>query len=177
MINLAHDMAKQEFGNTFPNPSVGCIISKNSKIISQAVTSKSGRPHAEEIAQEEARERELEQARLVATLQSRDKKRLTVLMGCILAALVVAVVMYFDSVEARSTAEASALENKQLALEASKSEQAALTSEKAAKESEAEAQRQTLLAEENATKADEQAKAAEEAAKAQEAAAAENNAE
>ena len=88
--------------------------------------------HAEEIAREEARERELEQARLVATLQSRARKRLTVLMCCIAAALVVAVVMYFDSVEARSTAEASALENKQLALEASKSEQAALTSEKAA---------------------------------------------
>ena len=121
--------------------------------------------HAEEIAREEARERELEQARLVATLQSRARKRLTVLMCCIAAALVGAVVMYFDSVEARSTAEASALENKQLALEASKSEQAALTSEKAAKESEAEAQRQTLLAEENATKADEQAKAAEEARK------------
>ncbi len=50
MINLAHDIAKKEFGKTFPNPSVGCIISKNSKIISQAVTSKSGRPHAEEIA-------------------------------------------------------------------------------------------------------------------------------
>ena len=50
MINLAHYIAKQEFGKTFPNPSVGCIISKNSKIISKAVTSLSGRPHAEEIA-------------------------------------------------------------------------------------------------------------------------------
>ena len=50
MINLAHDIAKKKFGQTFPNPTVGCIISKNSKIISKAVTSQSGRPHAEEIA-------------------------------------------------------------------------------------------------------------------------------
>ena len=34
----------------FPNPTVGCVIAKNSKIISKAVTNKSGRPHAEEIA-------------------------------------------------------------------------------------------------------------------------------
>ncbi len=50
MINLAHDIAKKKFGQTFPNPTVGCIISKNSKIISKAVTNQSGRPHAEEIA-------------------------------------------------------------------------------------------------------------------------------
>ncbi len=41
---------KKKFGNTFPNPTVGCVIAKNSKIISKAVTNKSGRPHAEEIA-------------------------------------------------------------------------------------------------------------------------------
>ena len=50
MINLAHDIAKRKFGKTFPNPTVGCIIAKNSKIISKAVTNTSGRPHAEEIA-------------------------------------------------------------------------------------------------------------------------------
>ncbi len=50
MIVLAHDIAKKKYGQTFPNPTVGCIIAKNSKIISKAVTSKSGRPHAEEIA-------------------------------------------------------------------------------------------------------------------------------
>ena len=42
MINLAHDIAKKKFGKTFPNPTVGCIIAKNSKIISKAVTNKSG---------------------------------------------------------------------------------------------------------------------------------------
>ena len=50
MIGLAHDIAKKKFGQTFPNPTVGCVIAKNSKIISKAVTSHSGRPHAEEIA-------------------------------------------------------------------------------------------------------------------------------
>ncbi len=50
MIELAHDIAKKKYGQTFPNPTVGCIIAKNSKIISKAVTNQSGRPHAEEIA-------------------------------------------------------------------------------------------------------------------------------
>ena len=50
MIAIAHDIAKKKFGQTFPNPTVGCIIAKNSKIISKAVTNHSGRPHAEEIA-------------------------------------------------------------------------------------------------------------------------------
>ena len=49
-INIAHDVASQNLGKTFPNPTVGCIISKNNKIISKAVTSSTGRPHAEEIA-------------------------------------------------------------------------------------------------------------------------------
>ena len=53
-INLAQDIALKNLGKTFPNPSVGCIISKNNKIISKAVTSSSGRPHAEEIALKKA---------------------------------------------------------------------------------------------------------------------------
>ncbi len=50
MINLAHEIAKKNYGQTFPNPTVGCVIAKNSKVISKAVTNRSGRPHAEEIA-------------------------------------------------------------------------------------------------------------------------------
>ena len=53
-INLAHDIASKNLGKTFPNPSVGCIISKNNKIISRGVTSSTGRPHAEEIALKKA---------------------------------------------------------------------------------------------------------------------------
>ena len=41
-------------GKTFPNPTVGCIIAKNNKIISKGVTSRTGRPHAEEIALKKA---------------------------------------------------------------------------------------------------------------------------
>ncbi|MDA0968467.1 MAG: bifunctional diaminohydroxyphosphoribosylaminopyrimidine deaminase/5-amino-6-(5-phosphoribosylamino)uracil reductase RibD, partial [Proteobacteria bacterium] len=53
-INLAHDIALKNLGKTFPNPSVGCIISKNNKIISKGVTSSTGRPHAEEVALKKA---------------------------------------------------------------------------------------------------------------------------
>ena len=49
-INLAHDAAFKNLGKTFPNPTVGCIITKNNQIISKAVTSSTGRPHAEELA-------------------------------------------------------------------------------------------------------------------------------
>ena len=53
-INQAHDIASKNLGKTFPNPSVGCIVSKNNKIISKAVTSSTGRPHAEELALKKA---------------------------------------------------------------------------------------------------------------------------
>ena len=53
-INQAHEIAKKNFGKTFPNPTVGCIVSKNNKIISKAVTSNTGRPHAEELALKKA---------------------------------------------------------------------------------------------------------------------------
>ena len=49
-INEAHCIAEKNFGTTFPNPVVGCVIVKNNKIISKGVTYKTGRPHAEEIA-------------------------------------------------------------------------------------------------------------------------------
>ena len=41
-INYAHDLASKNFGKTFPNPSVGCIITKKNKIISKGVTSSTG---------------------------------------------------------------------------------------------------------------------------------------
>ena len=47
---IAHSLAYRNFGKTFPNPSVGCLIIKNNKIISKSVTAPAGRPHAEEIA-------------------------------------------------------------------------------------------------------------------------------
>ena len=46
----AHLLAKRNFGKTFPNPSVGCLIVKNKKIIAKGITASAGRPHAEEVA-------------------------------------------------------------------------------------------------------------------------------
>ena len=49
-MNLAINLARGQDGLTGLNPSVGCIIVKNKKIISHAVTNINGRPHAETIA-------------------------------------------------------------------------------------------------------------------------------
>jgi len=46
-MELALDLAKSREGHTGPNPSVGCVIVKNDKIISIGQTSFNGRPHAE----------------------------------------------------------------------------------------------------------------------------------
>ena len=45
--NLAFNLAEINLGKTNRNPSVGCIIVKNNSVISSAVTSLNGRPHAE----------------------------------------------------------------------------------------------------------------------------------
>ena len=108
---------------------------------------------AEEIAREELRQRELEQAKLLARIQARAKKRLSVLLGCVAVALIASVFMYFDSLEQRRIAE----ENRVAAVSnAQKSEQLA----QAASKSEAEAQKQAQIAEVNAERADQQARAA-----------------
>ena len=46
-MELALDLAKSREGHTGPNPSVGCVVVKNDKIISIGQTSLNGRPHAE----------------------------------------------------------------------------------------------------------------------------------
>ena len=46
-LNLAFQQAEINLGKTNKNPSVGCIIVKNNSVISSAVTSINGRPHAE----------------------------------------------------------------------------------------------------------------------------------
>ena len=46
-MELALDLAKSRHGQTGLNPSVGCVIVKNDKIISIGQTSFNGRPHAE----------------------------------------------------------------------------------------------------------------------------------
>ncbi len=43
-------MARRGLGNTWPNPSVGCVIVQNGRVVGRAVTSPGGRPHAEPTA-------------------------------------------------------------------------------------------------------------------------------
>ena len=50
LIKLAIEKAKQNLGSTGENPSVGCLVVKNNSVISSAITSKNGRPHAEFLA-------------------------------------------------------------------------------------------------------------------------------
>lgn len=45
---IAHTLAKKQFGKTFPNPSVGCVLVKKNKILAMSATGINGRPHAEE---------------------------------------------------------------------------------------------------------------------------------
>ena len=46
-LKLALNLAKQHEGLTSENPSVGCVIVKDGKILSLSKTSIKGRPHAE----------------------------------------------------------------------------------------------------------------------------------
>lgn len=41
------ELARQAFGNTYPNPMVGCVIVHNNKIIGEGYHHKAGEPHAE----------------------------------------------------------------------------------------------------------------------------------
>lgn len=46
----ALELASEMVGLTAPNPSVGCVLVKNGKIISEGVTRAGGRPHGEQVA-------------------------------------------------------------------------------------------------------------------------------
>ena len=53
-MKMSLDIAREGLGRVAPNPSVGCIIVKNDKVIGLGRTSDSGRPHAETNALKEA---------------------------------------------------------------------------------------------------------------------------
>ena len=67
-MDLALDLAKSRHGQTGSNPSVGCVIVKNDKIISIGQTSFNGRPHAEFNAIKNSFE-ELEGSKMYVTLE------------------------------------------------------------------------------------------------------------
>jgi diaminohydroxyphosphoribosylaminopyrimidine deaminase / 5-amino-6-(5-phosphoribosylamino)uracil reductase len=43
-------LARRGVGNTWPNPSVGCVVVKDGRVVGRAVTAPGGRPHAEPVA-------------------------------------------------------------------------------------------------------------------------------
>ncbi len=47
-------LARRGLGTTWPNPSVGCVITKDDRVLGRAVTASGGRPHAESLALEMA---------------------------------------------------------------------------------------------------------------------------
>lgn len=51
-MRRAIDVAQPNVGLTEPNPCVGCVIVLDGKVLAEAVTAPSGRPHAEEQALE-----------------------------------------------------------------------------------------------------------------------------
>ena len=52
MLAIRH--AQRGIGQTGPNPSVGCVLVKNNRIVGRGVTARGGRPHAEPLAIEQA---------------------------------------------------------------------------------------------------------------------------
>lgn len=49
-------LARRGLGNTWPNPSVGCVVVKDGRVVGRAVTAPGGRPHAEPAALDAAGE-------------------------------------------------------------------------------------------------------------------------
>ena len=49
-MDMALDLADAQKGRTAPNPSVGCVLVKNGRVIGQGATADGGRPHAETVA-------------------------------------------------------------------------------------------------------------------------------
>ena len=53
-MSLAISLASRGLGKTWPNPSVGCVIVSDNKVVGRGVTAPGGRPHAEKVALDQA---------------------------------------------------------------------------------------------------------------------------
>jgi diaminohydroxyphosphoribosylaminopyrimidine deaminase / 5-amino-6-(5-phosphoribosylamino)uracil reductase len=56
-MRAALGLARRGLGNCWPNPTVGCVVVQNGRVVGRAVTAPGGRPHAETLALEMAGER------------------------------------------------------------------------------------------------------------------------
>ncbi|MBT7266505.1 MAG: riboflavin biosynthesis protein RibD, partial [Rhodospirillaceae bacterium] len=46
-MKAALNLARRGLGNVWPNPAVGCVITKDEKVVGRGWTLPGGRPHAE----------------------------------------------------------------------------------------------------------------------------------
>ncbi len=58
-MRMALGLARGQFGRTGDNPAVGCVIVNAGHVVGRGATADGGRPHAEEIALEDAGDRAL----------------------------------------------------------------------------------------------------------------------
>ena len=68
-MNIAMNLAVQRNGLTGLNPSVGCVIVKNNKIISFGQTGFKGRPHAESDAISKCKKKDLRDSSIYITME------------------------------------------------------------------------------------------------------------
>ena len=55
-MRAAIALARANLGLTEPNPAVGCVIVRHGAVVGEGATGEGGRPHAEEVALDQARE-------------------------------------------------------------------------------------------------------------------------
>ena len=68
-MSLAMNLAKERIGLTGLNPSVGCVIVKNNKVLSFGQTGFNGRPHAETVAINKCKKNELQGSSIYITME------------------------------------------------------------------------------------------------------------
>src|ERR1700710_844151 len=49
-MRAALALARRGLGSTWPNPSVGCVLVRDGRVVGRGVTAPGGRPHAEVVA-------------------------------------------------------------------------------------------------------------------------------
>ena len=68
-MSIAMNLAEERIGLTGLNPSVGCVIVKNNKIISFGQTGFKGRPHAETVAINKCKKNDLIDSKIYITIR------------------------------------------------------------------------------------------------------------